>query len=125
MHVDTGLLQPVISFIAEHKGKLDALPIVAAISGLTLPRILLYVHARPELALSRYLARDNRRIDGAEREMIVRQFSLAAAACEQLVQYCRGAGAIVFSVDAEETRSDAAAERVADELSRCIESDIQ
>ena len=116
LDVDSGLLQPIVSFAAEHNRRLDPIPLAVILPLLALPRILIYMRAAPALALQRYLAREQHRLDAGAEQQLERQFEQAYIVCQTLVAECRKAGALVIDVDANDSRSDAAADRVAEIL---------
>lgn len=116
LDVDSGLLQPIISFAAEHNRRLDRVPLAAILPLLALPQVLIYMRAAPALALRRYLARERLRLDAGAEQQFERQFGYAYAVCETVVAECRKAGALVIDVDADQSRSDDATERVAEML---------
>jgi hypothetical protein len=62
------------------------------------------------------LDRERHRLDADAEQRLERQFGQAYAVCETVVAECRKAGALVIDVDADQSRSDAAADRVAEIL---------
>ena len=116
LHVDSGLLQPIVSFAAEHNRQLNPIPLSAILPLLALPQILIYMRAAPALALRRYLVRERDRLDAEAEQRLERQFEQAYIVCQILVAECRKAGVLVIDVDANDSCSDAAADRVAEML---------
>jgi hypothetical protein len=114
IQIDTGLLQPIVSFAAEHNWRLDPVPLAAILPKLDLPRILIYLQATAPLALARYVARE--KPDAQTSSRLERQFVQAYDVCEAVVEKCRMAGTTVVKVDARDSRSDEAAGRVAEML---------
>jgi thymidylate kinase len=114
VQVDSGLLQPIVSFAAEHNRRLDSVPVAAIVRQLDLPRVLIYLQAAAALALPRYIERE--KLDAETAKHLEPQFVQAYNVCEAIVAECRKAGAAVITVDAGDSRSMPTAERVAEYL---------
>jgi hypothetical protein len=106
--IDSGILQPFVSFDIEGNLGDAAVPTASLLAALALPQLALYVKAPVEIAYQRYVARER----GAGRKLpagnLRSRFDRGYEMCEELTRACVRAGRVVEVVDA--TRIDASRE---------------
>lgn len=120
IEIDTGFLQPIVSFAAEYNETLAPVPVRAAATTITLPRIAVHVVSTPELALDRYLSREVDRLAHVDKRQLYAQFVQASDALDQLVTICRQEGVQVLDIRAEENRNPDAIARLAAQILNLI-----
>ncbi len=111
--VDSGLLQPYISFAAEYNKRLDPVVMAQVAKVVSLPDTVVHVSASAVVALERYLKRSAGSPTKSQRAQFLRQFQLAVTVEEKLLSQCIEHGVTVLKVRADETKSSAAAMRIA------------
>lgn len=121
VEMDTGLLQPVVSFAAEYNAGLAPVPVSAALAAVDLPHIAIHVTSTPDLALQRYVARDAARLVNADRRQLAAQFDQAAGVLNEIVHLCRQSGVIVLDIDAERNRDADAVAALAAQIRNAME----
>lgn len=106
--VDSGILQPFVSFDIEWNLGNSEVPTEPLLNALTLPALALYVKTPPEVAYERYVSREQRAGRALPAGNLRSRFDKGYEMCEELKRACLRAGRSVEVVDA--TRIDASEE---------------
>lgn len=112
--VDSGSLQPFLSFEIEEKLDDSIVPVEYLLCGCKLPDIVLFFHVSPQLAIDRYRMRGERGEGKKLRPNAVRYFDRAAAVQERLMLYCKKKKIQIMELD---TTKQLTSEVVASKLS--------
>ncbi len=90
--VDSGVLQPFVSFCVENYCLLRSFPFEALWSSLILPKYTIYVCLPPEVALDRYLKRESKSHRKLDINNIYQRFNNAFEVCEKIFEKCQTSG---------------------------------
>ena len=100
--VDSGILQPIVSYLIEMNiGKLNA-PLRALLSIVPFPSAVVYVRVKPEVAYHRYLERQGVFRDRTIHQDLRSRFDDGYVFCEWLHEYCNFMSVPNIVVDASE-----------------------
>jgi len=119
-YVDSGMLQPFVSFEAEENRYGAKVPLAALIQCIPLPEVVVFVNVPPETALERYCQRGGQAVSRYEENRLREMFYAADAIAQELVLACRVRGVQVIEVgnDSIEALSNAA-DTIYDTLIQC------
>ena len=104
--IDSGLLQPFVSFAIEWNLRGSEVPISAFLNALALPDLAIYVRASPEAAYERYVAREVAAQRALPRGDLQGRFLMGYEMCQRLVDLYAHLGLRLEIVDCDEQIAD-------------------
>ena len=86
--VDSGVIQPIVSYLVEQNIRRARLPLHALMSIAPFPAVLIYVRVDPEIAYRRYVARQTELGGAINHQGLRRRFEDGYAFCEWFHDQC-------------------------------------
>lgn len=100
--IDSGNLQPLISFFVEYDHDMIEIGIRNLLKILSLPSFIIYFHVSPETAMKRYVTREKKLGNFVFAKNLMQRFERGYETAEYIYQYCKEAGIQCAKIEVEQ-----------------------
>ena len=114
--IDSGLLQPFVSFEIEVNSSEKKFPIGAFLLAISLPSLVIYVRVSAKTAFKRYTNRDSGLRKRNVRGAFIRQFERGFRTCEDIYRICLDMGIPLLVFNAEDRISQTKIKKFAEQI---------
>ena len=102
--VDSGVIQPLITYVIEDQKGNYPLPVAALMGALPMPRLAIYFTVSPEIAMSRYVEREAQDLSRPRRRNhgggeFIERFNQGRVLCETLATYLQARDVHLIKID--------------------------